>query len=161
VCDIGKDYESEKIVISQQAKAILKEMTQQIEWIDAKGSTGHDFSVMKVIRILQDPIIIPSPSFMGMNETPHGTYAIRSDGRDVISTKNINIIKEVGIALSLNAKVNQKVLRWRPRLIISGAAYYALASAGIKCLLEPISPLIPENHPLSQPNENEYSSRNL
>lgn len=151
---IAMDYQSERIVVTPRVKKLLEGMTRGLQWESTEGTDRRAFVLMKVVEQLPEPIVVPSPVYLGLNERPPGTYAVRSDGRDVITNANISKLVEVGLAVSEEVETQSKVLRWRPRLVASGAVIHALQSASIKGLLEPISPLIPESHPLAHKNKN-------
>lgn len=147
--EMAKDYQSERIVVTPRVKNLLESMSRGLKWEPVEGMAGQEFFSMSVVEDLPEPIVVPSPVYIGPNEYPPGTYAVQSDGRDVITNANIAKLKDVGIAVSEDVKVKEKVMKWRPRLIASGEIAHALQSAKVKGLLEPISPLIPETHPLS------------
>jgi hypothetical protein len=147
--DMAKDYQSERIVITLRVKNLLERMSKGMKWEPVEGMTGREFILMNVEEYLPEPVIVPSPVYIGPNENPPGTYAVQSDGRDVITNANIAKLKNVGIAVSGDVRVKEEVMKWRPRLIASGEIVQALQSAKVKGLLEPISPLLTESHPLS------------
>jgi len=147
--EIAMDYQSECVVVTPRVKKIFEATTQLLEWEPTEGTNGRKFLVMKVVEHLPQPIIVPAPIYVGLNEYPAGTYAVRSDGRDVITNANISKLMEVGLAVSEEAEIQSKVLRWRPRLVASGVVIHALQSANVKGFLEPVSILIPESHLLA------------
>jgi hypothetical protein len=147
--EMAKDYHSERIVVTLRVKDMLERMSRGLKWEMVEGMAGQEFVLMSVVEYLPEPIVVPSPVYIGLNEHPPGTYAVQSDGRDVITNANIAKLKDVGIAVSEKIMVKTEVMKWRPRLIALGTIQHALQSAKVKGLLEPISPLIPESHPLS------------
>jgi hypothetical protein len=147
--EMAMDYQSERIVVTLRVKDLLERISRGLKWEAVEGMAGQELVLMSVVEHLPEPIIVPSPVFIGPNEYPPGTYAVQSDGRDVITNANIAKLKGVGIAVSEDVRTKEKVMKWRPRLIASGEIEYALQSAKVKGLLEPISPLLPESHPLS------------
>jgi hypothetical protein len=147
--EMAMDYQSERIVVTWRVKTLLESLSQGLQWEPVGGTAGREFVLMSVTEALPEPIIVPSPVFVGPNEHPPDTYAVQSDGRDVITDANIAKLKDVGIALSNEIKVKTKVVKHRPYLIALGTIIHALQSARVKGLLEPSSLLIPESHPLS------------
>jgi hypothetical protein len=147
--EMAKDYQSERIVVTLRVKNLLERMSRGLKWEPVEGMAGQEFILMSVVEYLPEPIVVPSPVYIGPNEYPPGTYAVQSDGRDVITNANIAKLKGVGLAVSEDVRVEEKSMKWRPRLIASGEIVHALQSAKVKGLLEPISPLLPESHPLS------------
>lgn len=148
--EMVQDYESERIVVSPRVKKVLEKITQKVGWESVERTDKQQWFLMEVVELLPEPIIIPFPVSVEPNEDPPGTYAVRSDGRDVATQANISKLTEVGIAVSLEVKAQEKMLKWRPRLVASGKVIYALQSAGIKDILDFTSPLIGESHPLSR-----------
>ena len=147
--EIAVDYESERIVMTPRVKKLLERLAKDLQWELIQGTYGKELILMKVTEKLPEPIFVPSPLYVEPDEYPVGTYAVRSDGRDVITETNISKLMEVGVSVSYNVKKQSNVLRWRPRLIATGAVIHALQTANVKGLLETISPLIPESHSLA------------
>jgi hypothetical protein len=147
--EMAVDYQSGRIVVTPRVKNLLERITMGLEWEPMEGMGGQELYFMSVVESLPEPIVVHSPVYIGPNEHPPGTYAVQSDGRDSITNANIVKLKEVGLAMSEWIRTESAVMKCRPRLIASGAIVEALQSAKVKGLLEPVSPLIPESHPLS------------
>jgi hypothetical protein len=144
------DYHTEALVVSRQVQEILLETTTGLHWTSMPSTDGKDRSVVHVHEYLPDPIVVPVPLFVGPNESPVGTYAVQSDGRDIVTAVNADRLRQVGLAASLEVRIPSGVLNWRPRLVASGAVVAALQSANVRGLLEPLTPLLLERHVLSQ-----------
>lgn len=142
--EMVQDYDSERIVVSPQVKTVLENMTKGLGWKSIKTTDNKEWFIMEVLEILPQPIIVPSPVSVEQNEESSGSYAVRSDGRDVITKANISKLKEVGIALSLEVQVLSKILKWRPRILASGKVIHALLLAGVKDIVELTVPLLIE-----------------
>ncbi len=148
--DIAKDYASESIVVRPHVRELLEGLVQRVSWMTVSSSDGRDLWLMNITERLPQPIIVPLPVYVGPNQEPPGTYAVRSDGRDVITSDNISKLENVGLAASEIVQIPLATLRWRPRLVASGDVIHILQGAGMKGLLiEPLSPLLRESHPLA------------
>lgn len=159
--EIAVDYQSERIAVTPRVKKLLERLAKGLQWEVTQGTHGKELILMKVTEKLPEPIFVPSPLYVELNEYPAGTYAVRSDGRDVITEANILKLMEVGVSVSYSVKTQSNVLRWRPRLIATGAVIHALQSANVKGLLETISPLIQESHSLAHLEKNRQGNWKL
>jgi hypothetical protein len=148
-CDLALDYQSERIVAALNVRGLLEGSTRGLRWSALRHSGTREFMSVDITERLPEPIIIPVPIEVSPNEEPPGTFAVRSDGRDIITRNNVLHLSEVGVAISEEVKVVSRTVRCRPRCVASGAVIHNLQANGVRGLLEPLTPLILESDRLA------------
>lgn len=149
--DLVQDYESELLLVSPGAKEILESEIFGAEWNLIETTKGELFFSLEITKVLPDPIVVPVPVEVEELEMFPGFYSIRSDGREVITQPNLDELKIAGIAISTEANIGEKTVKWMPQPIITtGAIIHKIRSKKLRGFAEHPVPLLLENHPLSR-----------
>ncbi|MCA9521597.1 MAG: hypothetical protein KC609_11520 [Myxococcales bacterium] len=170
--DIAQDRDTRAIITTAQIRRLLEGMSVGLEWQSIAATDGRMLVHLRVANELPEAIFVPLAVGLGPAsgesasseavgptsaqaasadepDAAAGEWMVRSDGRDVISHNCIQFLRRVGLALSTTVRIGERVHRWRPRLVASGAVLHALRSTNVRGLIAPPTPLLAESHPLA------------
>lgn len=104
--------------------AALGPYTAEVTWEELRGCRG--FHALASVPRLPDPVMIPRAVWMA--ETREGSWAVQSDGRELLTQANTEILQRSGIAQSDYCSIDGQVFRWDRPPIFGGAAIALLAN---------------------------------
>jgi hypothetical protein len=142
--DLAEDFSTEFILVDERVKRLLLEHTAGVETLRLGETGGRSWHKIESLTRLPEPIYIPQPTYFKPNVTPPGTFAVQSDGRDVLTSANQTWLKEHGLAVSHEVKTPMRQVKWRPRVLASGKLLASLKAGRVRGLVEPFVPLISE-----------------
>ena len=139
--EVAFDLNSDVFLVNQRVKDLLERhaLGLQFNAIDEKGWFRLDG-----IAELPEPIVVPRPMYLSPNVNPPGTWAVQSDGRDVLTGTNLAWVHEHGLAVSRAVKTPAERVAWRPRVVISGSLWALLRQEKINGLTAVPTPLLTE-----------------
>jgi hypothetical protein len=95
---------------------------------------GHDgFFVLTAAAELPEPVVVPNAMFL--SEGDDGVWAVQSDGRELLTTTNLEAVQKHGLVCAPRCVTAGQVLRWRRPLIFSGPVLVQLQAHDIQGLL--------------------------
>jgi hypothetical protein len=118
-------------VVSRKMATFLEANTSKMVFDPLVGHDG--FFVITSVAELPDPVAVPQAMFL--SEGTDGTWAVQSDGRELLSATNLRVIQEHGVVAARYCVTAGKVLRWRRPLIFSGFILAQLRAENIQGLL--------------------------
>jgi Spore coat polysaccharide biosynthesis protein F, CMP-KDO synthetase homolog len=139
--EVALDLYFDVILVNQRVKDLLEKHAVGVQFnaIDENGWFRLDG-----ITNLPEPIVVPKPMYRSPNETPPGTWAVQSDGRDVLTEANLAWVREHGLAVSHEVKTPADRVAWRPRVVVSGNLLALLRQEKINGLTVQPAPLLTE-----------------
>lgn len=144
--DIALDYGSDRLIMTQRLQAALSPITRCLAFQATTASDGRGFAILHDMGLLPDPIAIPNPVEISPKVNAPDTYAVRSDGRDVLSDRNREQLARMGIARTAHVMLPGKKVVASPRWLVSGLVLDAMLRLKAKGLLARV-PLLETNHP--------------
>ncbi len=141
--DLALDLYTDKILVSSRVKDLLETHQVGVQFAPINGMSQSWFRLDELTE-LGEPIHVPNPVFFSPNENPPGSYAVQSDGRDIITEANIRLLQTQGVAGSGKVRTPTGVVTWRRRVLISGKLLAELARANVRGLTMPPTPLLSE-----------------
>jgi hypothetical protein len=118
--DIVEDFSTEFIFVNERMKHLLDKFCLDVETAIVVRNNKDVWYRVEKISTLPEPIYIPHPVFLSPNLFPLDTFAVQSDGRDILTKNNESWIEAHGVALSNEAETPLGKIKWRPRIIASG-----------------------------------------
>ncbi|WP_141716720.1 MULTISPECIES: hypothetical protein [unclassified Streptomyces] len=106
----------QEIIASTRLARELSEISPDIRWRNFGDRRG--FMVLNPVPQLPDPVVVPHAVFVSEGET--GIWAVRSDGRELLTSGNLEYLMLSGIANPTHCAVDGRLLRWRRGLIFGG-----------------------------------------
>jgi hypothetical protein len=144
--DLAADYSTYAVVASSKAQRTIARHTQGIEWTPLRGSPGY-FRVEGVPQ-LSGAIFLPHAVERGMNENSSVVWA-RSDGRYIIGAEDARVLKDVGLGTFRKLRIGFETVGSNAYTVASGTLVDACLREGLRGLLQPVTPLLLESHPLA------------
>lgn len=143
--EVAIDLCYDVVLVNERLKDLLERNASGLQFnaIEEKGWFRLDG-----ISELPEPIVVPKTIYLSPNENPPGTWAVQSDGRDVLTQANVAWVHKHGLAVSHEVKTPADRLAWRPRVVISGSLLALLWQEKISGLASLLTPLLIEQDAL-------------
>jgi len=111
-----RDEITSSTVASKSLVNLLESVTQHLQWQPVEGRKN----LLRLVQApaLPDPVVVPHAIFVSKGAS--GLWAVQSDGRELLTSANRQLVKETGVALAPECLVEEKVLHWRRPLLLSG-----------------------------------------
>ncbi|MGH8684592.1 MAG: hypothetical protein ACREUM_04495, partial [Nitrosospira sp.] len=103
-------------VASEKMINFLAGVTEGTTWDPLSGHDG--FFVLTDLPELSEPVVVPRAMFL--SEATTGTWAVQSDGRELLTADNLRRIRDQGIAETRACVVDGQVIPWSRPPIFSG-----------------------------------------
>jgi hypothetical protein len=141
--DIAQDFETQKIIVTDRARELISRASIGVRFDAVEGTDGDTRHVLRVDKMLDDPIDLPGVLEIVPNDQPPGTVGARCDGRHVLSRRDTSMVRECGVVVATQVRGDGAVHRIAPPYILSsGRLMHRLLEAELKGLVEPITPLL-------------------
>jgi hypothetical protein len=118
-------------VASEKMAMLLRTMTSGTVFDPLVGHDG--FLVITAAAELPEPVVVPNAMFL--SEGADGVWAVQSDGRELLTTANLQVVQKHGLVSTAHCVTAGRVLRWRRPLIFSGPVLVQLLAQDIHGLL--------------------------
>ncbi|MBP2330387.1 hypothetical protein JOF56_010772 [Kibdelosporangium banguiense] len=120
-------------VASRRMRQLLDAITSGVTFDPLTGYEGF-FVITNAIQ-LPDPIIVPRTMFLSEGTT--GTWAVQSDGRELLTERNFQIVRESGMVHAPYCTANNRVLPWHRPPIFGGPLLTRFRDMDIQGIIDP------------------------
>jgi hypothetical protein len=126
----------ERTLATVVSAAMMDLLTPVTTGVTFDELVGHDgFFVITVTANLPDPVVVPRAMYM--SDGDDGTWAVQSDGRELLTETNLRVVQEHGVVSAPECVVDGRVLRWRRPLVFSGRVLVELHDEDVRGVLSP------------------------
>lgn len=120
-------------IASEPLVRVLDEVTAGVTW---RPSEEHDgMLVLADARRLPDPVVVPHA--VSLSRTTSGEWAVRTDGRELLTPASVAALREAGIALAPYFSTAGRTLPWRRPPIFGGRVLEALRGLDVNGISGP------------------------
>jgi hypothetical protein len=99
-------------------------------------SEEHDgMRVLTDARRLPDPVVVPRA--VSLSQTQGGAWAVRTDGRELLTPTSVRALRDAGIALAPFFSAGGRTLPWIRPPIFGGRVLEALRGLDVKGITGP------------------------
>lgn len=146
---IAKDSESESIWVREDVKCLIEPLQRDVQMSLRPELHGHAWYAIEDLAELPEPIIVVETRFANPNIGPSlGTYAVQSDGRDVLSPANVDGLRSSGLRKCTRIATPEADYRIRPRYVASAEIMQSLIDSGVRGLSKELFPLLEMDDPV-------------
>jgi hypothetical protein len=128
---VSRDVATSTVVATRAVIDILSSVTAEVRFEPMSSGLFR----LAYARDLPDPVVVPVAFFTG--KADDGTWAVQSDGRELLTKSNRQAVRESGLVHAPRAVVGHDLLRWRRPPVVSGDVWAALEAIAVEGLDKP------------------------
>lgn len=131
---LAVDERSNERIASEQLVRLLDDVTAGVTWTP---SDRAGMLVLSDARQLPDPVVVPRA--ISLSQTEGGAWAVRSDGRELLTPASVRALREAGIALAPLVSTGGRTLPWLRGPVFGGRVLEVLGRLDVKGITAPPS----------------------
>jgi hypothetical protein len=113
---LARGTDLQEVIASTELSRKLSSISTEITWSDFRDQDG--FVMLNRVAQFPDPIVVPNAPFVSEGED--GVWAVQSDGRELLTQNNYELLMRAGIANPSQCTVDGRILGWRRGLVFGG-----------------------------------------
>lgn len=123
-----RDEEHSTTVASENLIDLLPEVTTGLGW----EPIAQRPRIKRLVNALDlpEPVVVPSAVFQ--SQADDGTWAVRSDGRELLTPTNLKLVRQGGMVRAPQCQIADRVLTWRRPMVFSGLVLQFLEGRSIR-----------------------------
>jgi hypothetical protein len=105
---LAVDERTNARIASEALVRVLDEVTAGVAWTPSEEHGG--MLVLSDARPLPDPVVVPHA--VSLSQTSGGAWAVRTDGRELLTPASVRALRDAGIALAPFFSTGGRTLPW-------------------------------------------------